>query len=48
LRELRELVRHRRALVKLSTAVKAGVRALRAKHNIGWRPATWTGTRRSS
>jgi transposase len=34
LRELRELVRHRRALVKLSTAVKAGVRALLAKHNI--------------
>jgi len=34
LRELRELVRHRRQLVKLSTAVKAGVRALLAKHNI--------------
>lgn len=34
LRELRELVRHRRALVKLSTATKAGVRALLAKHNI--------------
>jgi transposase len=34
LRELRELVRHRRQLVKLSTAVKSGVRALLAKHNI--------------
>ena len=34
LRELRELVRHRRQLVKLSTATKAGVRALLAKHNI--------------
>jgi transposase len=34
LRELRELVRHRRQLVKLATAVKAGVRALLAKHNI--------------
>ena len=34
LRELRELVRHRRQLVKLSTAVKAGMRALLAKHNI--------------
>jgi transposase len=34
LRELRELVRHRRQLVKLSTAVKAGIRALLAKHNI--------------
>jgi hypothetical protein len=32
--ELRELVRHRRQLVKLSTAVKAGIRALLAKHNI--------------
>lgn len=34
LRELRELVRHRRQLVKTATAVKAGVRALLAKHNI--------------
>jgi transposase len=34
LRELRELVRHRRQLVKLATSVKAGVRALLAKHNI--------------
>jgi transposase len=34
LRELRELVRHRRQLVKLSTAIKAGIRALLAKHNI--------------
>jgi len=34
LRELRELVRHRRQLVKLATATKAGVRALLAKHNI--------------
>jgi transposase len=34
LRQLRELVRHRRQLVKLSTAVKAGIRALLAKHNI--------------
>jgi transposase len=34
LRELRELVRHRQQLVKLSTALKAGVRALLAKHNI--------------
>ena len=34
LRELRELVRHRRQLVKLSTSVKAGIRALLAKHNI--------------
>lgn len=34
LRELRELVRHRRQLVKVATAVKAGVRALLAKHNI--------------
>lgn len=34
LRELRELVRHRQKLVKLQTAVKAGVRALLAKHNI--------------
>jgi len=34
LRELRELVRHRRQLVKLSTAVRAGIRALLAKHNI--------------
>jgi transposase len=34
LRELRELVRHRRQLVKLATATKSGVRALLAKHNI--------------
>jgi transposase len=34
LRELRELVRHRQKLVKLQTAVKAGVRALLAKHNV--------------
>lgn len=34
LRELRELVRHRQQLVKASTAVKAGVRALLAKHGI--------------
>jgi len=34
LRELRELVRHRGQLVKLATAVKAGVWALLAKHNI--------------
>ena len=34
LRELRELVRHLQQLVKLSTALKAGVRALLAKHNI--------------
>jgi transposase len=34
LRELRELVRHRQQLVKLQTAVKAGVRALLAKHGI--------------
>lgn len=34
LRELRELVRHRRQLVKAATSVKAGVRALLAKHNI--------------
>jgi transposase len=34
LRELRELVRHRRQLVKTATAVKAGIRALLAKHNI--------------
>ena len=32
--EPRVPVRHRRQLVKLSTAVKAGIRALRAKHNI--------------
>ena len=51
LRELRELVRHRRQLVKLSTAVKAGMRALLAKHNIRLsatqldvtpRPGCWT------
>jgi transposase len=34
LRELRELVRHRQQLVKTATAVKAGVRALLAKHGI--------------
>jgi len=34
LRELRELVRHRRQLVKLATSLKGGVRALLAKHNI--------------
>jgi transposase len=34
LRELRELVRHRRQLVKLATSVKAGIRVLLAKHNI--------------
>ena len=34
LRELRELVRHRRQLVKLATATKNGVRGLLAKHNI--------------
>ena len=34
LRELRELVRHRRQLVKLATSIKAGIRALLAKHNI--------------
>jgi transposase len=34
LRELRELVRHRRQLVKLATAVRTGIRALLAKHNI--------------
>ena len=34
LRELRELVRHRRQLVKLATSIKGGVRALLAKHNI--------------
>ena len=34
LRELRELVRHRRQLVKVrTTSVKAGMRALLAKHN---------------
>jgi transposase len=33
-RELRELVRHRQQLVKAATSVKAGVRALLAKHNI--------------
>jgi len=48
LRALRELVRHRRQLVRLSTAVKSGVRALLAKHNIAWPPATCTGTRRST
>ena len=34
LRELRELVRHHRQLVKLATSVKAGLRALLARHNI--------------
>jgi transposase len=34
LRELRELVRHRQQLVKLSTSTKNGVRALLAKHNV--------------
>jgi transposase len=34
LRELRELVRHRQQLVKLQTSVKAGVRALLAKHGV--------------
>ena len=34
LRELRELVRHRRQLVKTATSVKAGIRALLAKHGI--------------
>ena len=35
LRELRELVRHRRQLVKLATSVKAGIRGLLAKHDCG-------------
>ena len=34
LRELRELVRHRQQLVKAQTSVKAGVRALLAKHGL--------------
>ena len=34
LRELRELVRHRRQLTKTATSVKAGMRALLAKHGI--------------
>lgn len=34
LRELRELVRHRRQLTKTATSVKAGIRALLAKHGI--------------
>jgi transposase len=34
LRELRELVRHRRQLTKTATAVKAQVRALLAKHGV--------------
>lgn len=34
LRELRELVRHRRQLVKNCTAVKNGIRALLAKHGV--------------
>lgn len=34
LRELRELVRHRRQLVKTCTAVKNGIRALLAKHGL--------------
>jgi transposase len=35
LRELRELVRHRRQLVKLATAIKAGIRALLAARSAG-------------
>ena len=34
LRQLRELVRHRDRLTKANTAVKAGIRALLAKHNV--------------
>jgi transposase len=34
LRELRELVRHRQQLVKTSTATKAGIRGVLAKHGI--------------
>jgi len=34
LRELRELVRHRQRLTQANTAVKAGIRAVLAKHNI--------------
>jgi transposase len=34
LREVRELVRHRQRLTEANTAVKAGIRALLAKHNI--------------
>jgi transposase len=34
LRELRELVRHRRQLVKAATSVKAGIRGLLAKHGV--------------
>jgi hypothetical protein len=34
LREIRELVRHRDRLTRALTAVKAGIRALLAKHNI--------------
>lgn len=34
LRELRELVRHRQQLVKVSTATKAGIRGVLAKHGI--------------
>ncbi len=34
LRELRELVRHRRQLVKTATSVKSGIRALLAKHGV--------------
>ena len=39
LRELRELVRHRRQLVKLATSIKGGVRALLSRE--GWTPRTW-------
>jgi transposase len=34
LRELRELVRHRRQLTKVGTAIKGGIRAAAAKHGI--------------
>jgi transposase len=34
LRELRELVRHRHQLVKAASSVKAGIRAVLAKHNV--------------
>jgi transposase len=34
LRELRELVRHRQQMVKVSTATKAGIRGVLAKHGI--------------
>jgi transposase len=47
LRELRELVRHRRQLLKLATSITGGVRALLAKHNIRLSArATWTVTPR--